>query len=180
MSVSTEPPEPTPSQRLASVDDMLLYRLSHLIGAAGGMVVRLCEGGYGITRREWVVLAQLQGQPQGVLPSVLAERMQRDRARTSRALSTLQTKGLVQRMVQPHDRRSARVSLTAAGEALYAELMPQIQSINARMLEVLDPGQKEALDRMLVLLRQQAHQLLAEMNPTLPKADRRRGRRKDA
>jgi hypothetical protein len=58
--------------------------------------------------------------------------------------------------------------------------MPQIQSINARMLEVLDPGQKEALDRMLVLLRQQAHQLLAEMNPTLPKADRRRGRRKDA
>lgn len=180
MSVSTEPPEPTPSQRLASVDDMLLYRLSHLTGAAGAMVVRLCEGGYGITRREWGVLAQLQGHPQGVLPSVLAERMQRDRARTSRALSALQTKGLVQRMVQPHDRRSARVSLTAAGEALYAELMPQIQSINARMLEVLDPSQKEGLDRILELLRQQAHRLLAEMNPTLPKADRRRGRRKDA
>ena len=48
-----------PSQRLASVDDMLLYRLSHLTGAAGAMVVRLCEGGYGITRREWGVLAHL-------------------------------------------------------------------------------------------------------------------------
>jgi DNA-binding MarR family transcriptional regulator len=144
------------------------------------MVVRLCEGGYGITRREWSVLAQLHGQPQGLLPSALAERMQRDRARTSRALSALQAKGLVQRMVLPHDRRSVRVSLTAAGQALYDELMPQVQSINARILEVLDPAQKEALDGILQQLRLQARHLLAEMDPQLPKADRRRGGRKDA
>ena len=131
MSDLSDPAGVTPSQRLATVDDMLLYRLGLLTGAAGVMVVRLCEGGYGITRREWSVLAQLHGQPQGLLPSVLAERMQRDRARTSRALSALQAKGLVQRMVLPHDRRSVRVSLTAAGQALYDELMPQVQSINA-------------------------------------------------
>jgi DNA-binding MarR family transcriptional regulator len=157
---------------------MLLYRLSHLTGAAGAMVVRLCEGGYGITRREWGVLAQLHGQPQGVLPSVLAERMQRDRARTSRALSALQAKGLIERVVLPHDRRSVRVSLTAAGEALYAELMPQVQAINARILEVLDPLQKAQLDQLLQSLREQARVLLAEMGPQLPKADRRRGGRK--
>ena len=180
MSDLSDPAGVTPSQRLATVDDMLLYRLSHLTGAAGVMVVRLCEGGYGITRREWSVLAQLHGQPQGLLPSVLAERMQRDRARTSRALSALQAKGLVQRMVLPHDRRSVRVSLTAAGQALYDELMPQVQSINARILEVLDPAQKEALDGILQQLRLQARHLLAEMDPQLPKADRRRGGRKDA
>ena len=170
----------TPSERLASVDDMLLYRLSHLTGAAGAMVVRLCEGGYGITRREWGVLAQLHGQPEGLLPSVLAERMQRDRARTSRALSALLAKGLVERVVLAHDRRSARVSLTPAGQAIYDELMPQVQAINARILQVLDAGQKEALDQALVLLRRQAQQLLAEMGPELPKADRRRGGRKSA
>jgi len=180
MSSGAEPGVHTPSQRLASVEDMLLYRLSHLTGAAGAMVVRLCEGGYGITRREWGVLAQLHGQPEGVLPSVLAERMQRDRARTSRALTALQAKGLVERVVLPHDRRSVRVSLTAAGQALYQELMPQVQSINARILEVLDPAQKETLDALLQLLRQQARQLLAEMDPQLPKADRRRGGRKEA
>jgi DNA-binding MarR family transcriptional regulator len=180
MSDLSDPAGVTPSQRLATVDDMLLYRLGLLTGAAGVMVVRLCEGGYGITRREWSVLAQLHGQPQGLLPSVLAERMQRDRARTSRALSALQAKGLVQRMVLPHDRRSVRVSLTAAGQALYDELMPQVQSINARILEVLDPAQKEALDGILQQLRLQARHLLAEMDPQLPKADRRRGGRKDA
>ncbi len=167
----------TPSERLASVDDLLLYRLGQFTAVAGAMVVRLCEGGYGITRREWAVLAQLHAQPQGLLPSVLAERMQRDRARTSRALGRLQTKGLVQRVALPNDRRSARVSLMPAGQALYAELMPQVQAINARILAALDPAQKQAFDESLARLRAQAQQLLGEMGPELPKADRRRGGR---
>lgn len=170
----------TPSERLASVEDMLLYRLSQLSAAAGGMVVRLCEGGYGITRREWGVLAQLHGQPQGLLPSLLAERMHRDRARTSRALTALQRKGLIERTVLPHDRRSVRVNLTPKGQALYAELMPQVQAINARILEVLEPFQKQALDQAIESLRQQAQRLLDEMAPGLPKADRRRGGRNSA
>ena len=175
--MSVKNPEVTPSERLASVDDMLLYRLSQLSGTAGAMVVRLCEGGYGITRREWGVLAQLHGQPQGLLPSVLAERMHRDRARTSRALTALQAKGLVARVVLPHDRRSVRVSLTPAGQALYDELMPKVQAINARVLEVLAPAQKQAFDAALECMRAQAQRLLDEMAPELPKADRRRGGR---
>ena len=165
----------TPSERLASVDDLLLYRLGQFSAVAGAMVVRLCEGGHGITRREWGVLAQLHGHPAGVLPSALAERMQRDRARTSRALSSLQAKGLVQRVALPSDRRSARVSLTPAGQALYAVLMPQVQAINARILSVLAPAQKQAFDEALASLRAQAQQLLDQMGPELPKANRRRG-----
>ena len=168
----------TPSERLASVDDLLLYRLSHLTGTAGAMVVRLCEGGYGITRREWAVLAQLYGEPEGLSPSVLAGRMHRDRARTSRALGALQGKGLIERVALAHDRRSVRVSLTSSGRAIYDELMPQVQAINARILQVLSPAQKAALDQALVDLHGQAQQLLAEMAPELPKADRRRGGRR--
>ena len=175
--MSTVHPVSTPSERLASVDDLLLYRLSHLTGTAGAMVVRLCEGGYGITRREWAVLAQLHGQPQGLLPSALAQRMHRDRARTSRALSALQAKGLIERMALAHDRRSVRVSLTPAGQTIYDALMPQVQAINARILQVLTPAQKEALDHALFRLHGQAQQLLAEMGPDLPKANRRRGGR---
>ena len=65
----------SPSQRLASIDDLLLYRLGRLSSTAGALVVRLCEGGYGITRREWAVVAQLY-ENGGLPPSVLAERMQ--------------------------------------------------------------------------------------------------------
>ena len=48
--------EPTPSRRLAGIDDLLLYRLSRFSSSAGAMVIRLCEGGFGITRREWRVI----------------------------------------------------------------------------------------------------------------------------
>ncbi len=172
---SPAPPANTPSERLASVDDLLLYRMGQFSAVAGAMVVRLCEGGHGITRREWAVLAQLHGHPQGLLPSALAERMQRDRARTSRALGSLQAKGLVQRVTLPSDRRSARVSLTPAGQTLYDALMPQVQAINARILAVLEPAQKQAFDEALARLRAQAQQLLGQMGPALPKADRRHG-----
>lgn len=75
----------SPSQRLASIEDLLLYRLGRLASVGGAMVVRLCEGGYGITRREWAVIGQLY-EGGSLPPSVLAERMHRDRARTSRTL----------------------------------------------------------------------------------------------
>lgn len=166
----------TPSQRLASVEDMLLYRLSQLTAAAGAVVVRLCEGGYGITRREWGMLAQLQAHPDGLLPSELAERMHRDRARTSRTITALLGKQLIERTALPHDRRSVRVSLTPAGQALYAQLMPQIQAINSQILSVLSPDEAASLDDALERLRVQAWVVQISMSPDLPKADRRRGR----
>ena len=36
-----------------AANDLLMYRLNRLLAVAGSLVVRLCEGGYGITRREW-------------------------------------------------------------------------------------------------------------------------------
>lgn len=165
----------SPSQRLASIDDLLLYRLSRLSSVAGGMVVRMCEGGYGITRREWGVVAQLyehHDQP----PSVLAERMHRDRARTSRALTSLVQKKLVLRTTLATDRRSAMVGLTPEGRQLYEQLMPQVQAINSEILTALSPEQAQSFDEALERLQARSLTLLAELGPSLPKANRRRGR----
>ena len=100
----------SPSQRLSSIEDLLLYRLGRLSSVAGAMVVRLCEGGYGITRREWAVVAQLY-ENGSLPPSAVAERMHRDRARTSRTLTALGHKQLVLRTIPANDRRSALMSL---------------------------------------------------------------------
>ena len=43
----------------AALDDLLLYRLSRLLAVGGSPVIRLCEGRFGITRREWRVRALL-------------------------------------------------------------------------------------------------------------------------
>ncbi|WP_228768087.1 MarR family winged helix-turn-helix transcriptional regulator [Limnohabitans sp. DM1] len=161
---------------MASIDDLLLYRLGRLSAVAGVMVVRLCEGGYGITRREWAVIAQLH-QNGSLPPSALAERMHRDRARTSRTLTALVQKKLVLRTITAHDRRSARVSLTPVGQQLYETLMPQIQAINSQILSVLQPEETALFDAALERMQGRAEALLTELSPILPKANRRQGQR---
>ena len=166
----------SPSQRLASIEDLLLYRLGRLSSVAGAMVVRLCEGGYGITRREWSVVAQLY-ENGSLPPSALAERMHRDRARTSRTLTALVAKRLVLRTIPAHDRRSALVSLTPEGRQIYEVLMPQIQAINSQILKALQPEEAAQFDEALERLQGRAQTLLTELSPDLPKANRRQGQR---
>jgi len=163
----------SPSQRLASIDDLLLYRLGRLSSTAGAMVVRLCEGGYGITRREWAVVAHLY-ENGSLPPSVLAERMHRDRARTSRTLTALGKKQLVMRTVTPGDRRGARVELTPAGQQLYEDLMPRIQDINGQVLSALQGDEVVQFDDVLARLLVRAQSMVVELSPNWPRANRRR------
>ncbi|MCS6766373.1 MAG: MarR family transcriptional regulator [Candidatus Protistobacter heckmanni] len=166
----------SPSRRLASIDDLLLYRLGRLTAAAGTLVIRLCEGGYGITRREWGVLGMLHGEER-LMPSVLAERAGLDRTRVSRAITALVKKKLIKRSAARGDGRLAVVSLTPAGERLYAELMPQVQEINRKVLSVLDEDEAAQFDAWLARLHASAAAVSAQMGPALPRADRRRGGR---
>ena len=97
-----------------SLDDMLLYVLWRLQATSRRPVVRLCESEFGITRREWRMLAQL-GQVEGLASSALAERAALDRAQTSRAVGSLVAKQLVARTPRPGDRREVLLHLTDAG-----------------------------------------------------------------
>mgnify|MGYP003407364304 CR=1 FL=1 len=90
--------------------------------------MRMCERDYGITRREWRVLSSL-ADVEGVLSSELAVRATLDRARTSRAITSLTDKGLLRREPKPSDRREVHVFLTERGRAVYAEVFPRIAAI---------------------------------------------------
>ena len=46
-----------------AASDLLMYRLNKLMAVSGSLVIRLCEGGYGITRREWGLLMWLARHP---------------------------------------------------------------------------------------------------------------------
>lgn len=156
------------------LDDLLLYKLSRLLAVGGSMVIRLCEGRFGITRREWRVIARL-AQQQDLLSSELADSIQLDRARTSRAVSSLVAKKLVRRATGVADRRQARLSLTEQGLALHQALFPLVCEINQGLLAPLAAAEVQHLDEMLDRLQQQAGRMVGAAE--LPKADRRRGAR---
>jgi DNA-binding MarR family transcriptional regulator len=154
-----------------SLNELFMFRLSRLLASAGAPVIRLCEGQYSITRREWrLIVALAQGGT--MLSSQLANRIQLDRGRTSKAVSELVQKELVIRRPRANDRRRVDISLTAAGSAIYDALFPAVVELNQDLLSVLTPAEVEQLDACLARLQAHADRALA--GATLPKADRRR------
>lgn len=158
----------------ASLDDLFLYRVNRLLSVAGSMVIRLCEGRFGITRREWRILALL-AQDEGLMSSQLAQRAQLDRARTSRAITSLVTKKLLLRAPRPGDRRQVALALTDAGRELHAAMLPLVIQINQELLGALASADVARLDTALDALQRRADEMVKHAE--LPKADRRRGGR---
>lgn len=155
------------------LSELLNYRLFRLYVACAAPGTRLLEGRWGITRREWRLLASLAAFGE-LAPSELAERIHLDRPRTSRALSSLVENDLVRRTASGADGRRALVAVTPSGQALFDEIFPRIAGMNARLLEVLDDRQLAALDAMLNLLTEEAEKL-NQKTATDVSANRRAG-----
>lgn len=173
--LTPKPAEPTRLARPQRLDDLLLFRLSRFVGVAGAPVIRLCEGGHGITRREWRMLASLAQCP-GLLSSELADLTQLDRVRTSRAVTSLVGKGLVNRAAVAGDRRRVRLRLTPAGEATVARIFPEVTQIHHSLLGALNASEQAMLDNFLDRLQDRADALALAGAQMWPKANRRRGR----
>lgn len=165
-----ENPSSRAPQRLS---ELLNFRLQALMALSGAPVVRLLEGRYGITRREWRLLAWL-AERGAMSPSELAASCQLDRARTSRAIGLLVAQGLASRTLVANDPRRARVALTPEGEHLYQQVFPQAVAIHTQLVEVLDDAQLRTLDTALALLTDRAR-VLNEQVATDIKAQRGAG-----
>jgi len=154
------------------LSDLLLYRLSRLQATAGGMALRYCDGQFGITRREWRILALLAALgPLG--SSDLARRANLDRPRTSKAVTSLLGKKWVLRTPKTGDARQVQISLSPAGVALHAELFPLISQLNQSVLAALQPAEVSLLGDMLERLQHNADKLANQT--ALPPANRRGG-----
>jgi len=140
--------------------DLLLFRLYRIQATASASVVRVCEQEAGLTRREWRVLAFVV-QNEGVLSSELAQRAMLDRARTSRALTTLETKKLVERRPRPSNRREVQVFATDDGRATHARLFARVAVINRQLLEGFSEAECGQLEGMLARLQVRADGLRA-------------------
>ena len=155
------------------IDELLNYRLLRLYAVSGAPVIRLLEGRYGISRREWRLLALLARHGE-LSPSGLAEKAHLDRPRATRGVQVLVDKQLARRVPLPGDARRAMVSLTPAGQQLYDELFPQIAAINQQVVSVLGDEVVAALDAALALLTTQAEAVNQQVLRDL-RADRQAG-----
>jgi DNA-binding MarR family transcriptional regulator len=153
--------------------DVLPYQANRLLALTGAPVVRWCEGQFGISRRQWRMLAALAEQ--GVMQSSqLAAHVELDRVRTSRALNDLEQRGLISRQAQLGNARHVLVSITRQGRDIYDGLWPLVKAHHNRLMTALSPQQMADLEEVIDLLQAQALRLQATYDD-LPKANRRAG-----
>ncbi|MEO8858647.1 MAG: MarR family transcriptional regulator [Burkholderiaceae bacterium] len=149
------------------------YRLNRLLASSGAPVIRLCEGRYGITRREWRLIAVLAEQ--GPLsPSALAKSTHLDRARVSALITRLVNKKLLVRRPVDGDGRRAEVVLSPEGRVVYDALIPLSMTLQRELLNVLTLRECEIFDAAIRKLTDAAERMVAS-RPVAEKADRQHG-----
>lgn len=111
---------------------------------------------HGLRRGEFDVLAALRrsGAPFTLIPSELAATLMTSRAGMTNRLDRLEAAGLVERTLDPDDRRSFRVTLTPRGRrAVDAAVTDHAANVTG-ILSVLTPEERETVEGALrTLLR---------------------------
>ena len=100
--------------------------------------------GEDLTPLQYGVLAYVIGEPD-IDQSGLAARLAIDRNNASMLVEQLETKGLLTRRVNGADRRVRLLRLTPRGEKLHARVFPRTFAGQQRILEVLEPEERDVL-----------------------------------
>ena len=101
---------------------------------------------------EYAVMAYLNkqiGEPD-IDQNGLAARLGIDRNTTSLLVDRLEAKGLLERRVNQDDRRARHLRLTNRGERLHERLYPITSAAQQKILDVLEPTERDLLLDLLV------------------------------
>lgn len=146
---------------MPTLEDMMMFKLYRAWSAGNPIFTRLCEGRFNITRREWRLLA-IAVQHDSLTSTQLAQAVALDAPRTSRAVGSLCSKGILERSRDPGDARTVHVSVTQPGVRLYHEIMPAVASLNEVIFQDLDADELQALGSMLDRVISRAGQMLQD------------------
>lgn len=126
----------------------VLFQLYRAWSTANPMFLRLGEGRFAITRREWRVLATLV-HFERLRSSELAHAAELDVVRTSRTVTRLVEKGLVSRHKSITNARSVWIQIEPAGQLLYKKMMPLIIDMNQMLTQDVSPHEMAVFMRVL-------------------------------
>jgi len=143
---------------MLDLDTFLPYRINVLAKRLSKALARRYQDQFGISIPEWRVIAIL-GREQPLSSNDIVDRTQMDKAKVSRAVSSLVAAGRLVRAVHPQDQRLLRLSFTPAGQELYDRIAPLALDWERQVLLALGAEEQESLHRLLTRLEER----LAEM-----------------
>jgi DNA-binding MarR family transcriptional regulator len=103
---------------------------------------------YGLTTTQFFLLTALY-EEDGVLISVLAQKVALDKATLTGLLDRLERDDLIGRKPDPSDRRAIRIFLTPKAESLRVKLTELYNQNNGMFLSILTPEEREIFERVV-------------------------------
>ena len=148
------PSHETPDYADTAASDLPLHRMpGHHIRRLQQVAVRLFaeEAQVDLTPVQYAALFAVAQRP-GVGQAQLAALIGYDRATIGGVIDRLEQKGWVARSGSPEDRRLNLLSITPDGQAALARAAPAVLAVQDKLLEPLDPQEREAFERMCLKL----------------------------
>lgn len=140
------------------LERFLPYRLNVVGFFASRALGRILDEHFGIGIPEWRVFAQL-GEFGRLTARDIGERAQMHKTKVSRAVVELEARGLVLRAENRQDRRESIVALTAAGERIYAQIVPLALAFEARWTAEIPAEEMAVFQRVLETLTERGRRL---------------------
>lgn len=140
------------NQRPHLADDVVeaVHAVMHLFRSRQFRALK--EGAHELSHMEAKVLGFFANRP-GATQTELVQHAGRDKGQIARLIAGLRERGLLEASVDPSDRRSVRLSVSAGGKALQAAVRKQAQLVSASALQGLSDAERRQLLALLSKLR---------------------------
>ena len=122
--------------------------------------VRLAE--LGLTDATWGPLFHLHAAQEPITLKLLAQRVGLESSTLVRVVDLLESRGLVLRETDAHDRRSKSLSLTTQGLEVVADVRAKLHHVESQLLEGMDASAIAALRQGMQQLRERLTQIQAQ------------------
>jgi DNA-binding MarR family transcriptional regulator len=130
------------------LDHFLPFRLSVIGNRVTRAVARVYAKRFRLSAPEWRTMSVLGRY--GAMPAHgVIERTAMDKVRVSRAVARLLAAGRITRRADAADRRRVILDLTAAGRAVYNEIVPLALAVEADLVTDLTAEERRVLDNVM-------------------------------
>jgi DNA-binding MarR family transcriptional regulator len=137
-----------PAPPSLQLDQFLPYRLSIASQRVSQVIATAYETLYRLKIPEWRIIAVI-AENGPISQWEIGRKTVMDKVIVSRAAMALVERALLRRVPNPRDQRSHLLTLTAAGQSLYARVAPDALALEARLLEGFDATERALLPRLL-------------------------------
>ena len=120
------------------------YQLTQFQAKVSDNIAEIYTGKFELSRQEWRVLASL-GNGELLSAKQIGEQTNLEKMPASRAITKMQTQGLLLKSTDKKDKRSSLLKLTEQGLSIYQQLIPMVLEREQELLSVLSVQEKNQL-----------------------------------